>query len=232
MSGWRQDGGHEQWECEAAAYALGALDGAELRQFEQHLADCGQCQEQLAMMQRAVQALPEAAPAHTAPPELKQRVMGVVRAEAEPSETPVPKRRGRFARPAAIRPRWALSGLAVAAAAALAIALVSGGGSSVRTYTGTVSAPGATASVRQSGSSAQLQVASLPAPPPGRIYEVWLQRAGQPPVPAHALFATGTGSVTVPGNLSGVRAVLVTAEPRPSGSSKPTRAPIIVVRLA
>ena len=67
---------------------------------------------------------------------------------------------------------------------------------------------------------------------PGRIYEVWLQRAGQPPVPAHALFATGTGSVTVPGNLSGVRAVLVTAEPRPSGSSKPTRAPIIVVRLA
>jgi anti-sigma-K factor RskA len=232
MSGWRQRGIHEQWEREAAAYALGALDGPELRQFEEHLADCGQCRGQLAMMERAVQALPAAAPAKAPPPELKQRVMGAVRAEAKPSETPVAKQRGRFAPPAAIRPRWALSGLAAAGAAALAIALVSGGGSRVRTYPGTVSAAGATATVRQSGSSAQLEVARLPAPPPGRIYEVWLQRAGQPPVPAHAQFATGTGSVTVPSSLRGVRAVLVTAEQRPSGSSTPTRPPIIVVRLA
>jgi hypothetical protein len=35
----------------------------------------------------------------------------------------------------------------------------------------------------------------------------------------------------VPGNIHGVEAVLVTAEPRPSGSLKPTRPPIIVVRL-
>jgi hypothetical protein len=94
-----------------------------------------------------------------------------------------------------------------------------------------VSTQGASASLRQSGTSAQLRVARLPAPPPGRIYEVWLKRAGQAPTPTRALFATSTGSVAVPGNLNGIQTVLVTAEPRPSGSRKPTRAPIIMVRL-
>lgn len=233
MSGPGHDGGHDRWEGEAAAYALGALEGGELHRFEEHLAGCGQCQEQLAMMQRTAEALPAAAPVRAAPPELKGRVMGVVREEAPQSKAPVGESswRRRFVPPGATWPRWALPGLVAAAAAAVAIALVSSGGGSIHTYAGTVSAPGAKASVRQSGSSAQLEVSRLPAPPPGRIYEVWLERPGQAPTPARALFATSTGAVTVPSNLRGVQAVLVSAEPRPSGSRKPTRAPIIVVRL-
>jgi anti-sigma-K factor RskA len=233
MSRSGHDGAHDHWEDEAAAYALGALDGDELHRFEEHLAICGQCREQLAMMHRTLEALPAEAAARAAPPELKERVMDAVRAEAAESKAPVAEssRRRRFAPPGATWPRWALPGLAAAAAAAVAIALVSSGGGSVHTYAGTVSAPGAKASVHQSGSNAQLEVSRLPAPPPGRIYEVWLERAGQAPVPARALFATTTGSVTVPSNLRGVQAVLVSAEPRPSGSRKPTRTPIIVVRL-
>lgn len=223
---------HERWDGDAAAYALDALDPTESRAFEEHLSACRRCQEELAKMRRAVEALPAAAPVRPAPPELKQRVMATVRAEETESAAAAPRPSWRrLSPPPGTWPRWALPGLAAAAAAVLAIALVAGGGSSARTYPGSVSAPGASASLHRSGTNAQLRVSMLPAPPPGRIYEVWLQRPGEVPAPARALFSTANGSVAVPGNLRGVQAVLVTAEPRPSGSSKPTRAPIIVVRL-
>ena len=54
MSRSRHNGAHDHWEGEAAAYALGALDRDERHRFEEHLAICAQCREQLAMMQRAV----------------------------------------------------------------------------------------------------------------------------------------------------------------------------------
>jgi hypothetical protein len=110
------------------------------------------------------------------------------------------------------------------------VVLPAPGGGPARTYPGVVYAPGASASVRQSGNSAQLRFARLPAPPPGRIYQVWLQRGGSFQT-ARTLFAASNGSVGVHGSLRGVQAVLVTAEPRPNGSRAPTRAPIIVVRL-
>jgi anti-sigma-K factor RskA len=223
---------HDRWEGEAAAYALGILDVGESERFEDHLSACAQCQDELAAMRRAVEALPAAAPVRTPPPELKERIMATVRAEAAETAPAHPSSwRRRLKAPTAIWPRWVLPGLAAAAAAALAIAFAFGGGSSARTYLGSVSVPGASVSLRQSGSGAQLRVSRLPAPPSGRIYEVWLERRGQAPAPTRALFATGNGSVAVPSNLRGVQAVLVTAEPRPSGSSKPTRPPIVVVRL-
>jgi hypothetical protein len=106
------------------------------------------------------------------------------------------------------------------------------GGHPTRTYAGIVNAPGATASVRVSGGQARLVFARLPRLPAKLIYEMWLKRGKSAPVPAGALFADSSGSVEVPGGLHGVQAVLVTAEPRPSGTRTPTRAPIIVVRVA
>jgi len=106
-----------------------------------------------------------------------------------------------------------------------------GRGSRTQTYPGIVHAPGASASLRTSGGSAELRVSRLPAPPTGRIYQVWLKRGAQQPAPTKVLFATSSGSVTVPGNLRGVQAVLVTDEPRPNGSLAPTRSPFIVVPL-
>jgi anti-sigma-K factor RskA len=222
------NGGHERWEGDAAAYALGALEQADMRAFEEHLAACSRCQDELAVMRRAVEGLP-AAPRVDPGPELKQRVMATVRAEAEVRTASEPPARRPFGAPSWLRPVGA--GALAAAALAVVLVLTIGGGSSARTYAGIVYAPGAHASVRESGGSAQLRFSSLPAPPPGRIYEVWLTRAGSPPQPARALFDARTGSVAVHGNLRGVRSVQVTAEPRPNGSLAPTRAPIIVVRL-
>jgi hypothetical protein len=70
----------------------------------------------------------------------------------------------------------------------------------------------------------------MPPPPPGRIYEIWLERGTQAPQPTDALFSVtsgGDGSADVPGDLRGVSKVLVTDEPL-GGSAKPTRKPVII----
>jgi hypothetical protein len=86
------------------------------------------------------------------------------------------------------------------------------------------------AELRLTGNRGELIVHHLPAPAPGRIYEVWLQRGRRTPSPTSALFsvtAAGTGDVDVPGSLRGVNRVLVTQEPA-GGSRVPSRAPVIV----
>jgi anti-sigma factor RsiW len=231
--------GHERWEGDAAAYALGALEQPELAPFEQHLATCTQCQRDLVVMRGVVDALPTASPHLTPEAELKQRVMSGVRegtgrqpASADAPALPKGPKRG----PSVLWGRWPAPVPAAAAAIAVALAVVIvvlslAGGNPTRTYGGTVTAPGATASVRVTGGHARLVFARLPKLPPQLIYEMWLKRGPVTPVPAGALFATSSGAVGVPGGVHGVQAVLVTAEPRPSGTRKPTRAPIIVVRL-
>jgi anti-sigma-K factor RskA len=235
-----RDGGHERWEGDAAAYALRALPDDEMQAFEEHLASCSRCRDELASFRETVATLPTAAPPLAPAVELKRRVMAAVGAEAGPGTdaqaAAEPKRSGP-GRWLATRPSWLSPGVAIAATAAVVLLVVLGvltlgGGSSVRTFTGVVHARGATASVRVAGSRGQLRFSGMPAPPSGRIYQVWLQRAGTPPQPTRTLFATSSGSVTVNGNLRGVQAVLVTDEPRPNGSRAPTRTPIIVVRLA
>jgi anti-sigma-K factor RskA len=79
-----------------------------------------------------------------------------------------------------------------------------------------------------------LIVHHLPQPPSGRVYEVWLKRAGQAPAPTSALFTVsrgGEGEILVPGSLHAVNQLMVTQEPR-GGSAVPTGAPVIVARLS
>jgi anti-sigma factor RsiW len=218
--------GHQSFQDALAAYALGALDEEEMSAFEQHLAGCARCREELASMRETVGSLALAAPPAAPPARLKDRVMAEVR--GEPARQPA-RRPRRSGAPAWLRPGVALG--AVAAAVAAVVVLATGGGTSVRAFAGIVHARGARVSIRESGRGAELRVSRLPAPPSHRIYQVWLKRAAAAPIPTRTLFATTTGSVTLPRNLAGVQAVLVTAEPRPTGSLAPTRAPIIVVRL-
>jgi hypothetical protein len=133
---------------------------------------------------------------------------------------------------------------AVAVGAAMGIGLLIGilafkGGSStpathVTTAQLTSLPSGAKAIVRQTGGHAELVIYGIPQPPPGKIYELWIARAGvTAPQPTNALFDvthTGGASVNVPGNLVGVQQVLVTAEPV-GGSSHPTSTPIIAAKL-
>jgi hypothetical protein len=128
----------------------------------------------------------------------------------------------------------ALAGALAVAVGVLVGALAFKGEPSERTQVipAAVVAPGyhATAELRKVGSHLELVVVGMPAPPPGRIYEVWLEHGAAAPAPTDALFSVtraGDGSVGVPGNLRGVSKVLVTDEPL-GGSLKPTRTPVIV----
>lgn len=226
---------------DAASYVLGALPEHELESYREHLGDCVECAAEILALQPAADSLALGVVRVEAPPDLRARLMAVVGGEAEllraaGHEADLPPR---------TRARWRARLVpALAATAALAAGLAIGalainGGTNTVTRTQTIEAavvaPGynATAALQKSGSQVVLVVTGMPAPPPGRIYEVWLERGTHAPEPTEVLFSvthSGGGSVGVPGSLEGVSKVLVTAEPL-GGSLKPTREPVIVASI-
>jgi anti-sigma-K factor RskA len=233
---------------DAGSYVLHALPDDEYERFEEHLATCEECRREVADLQVAADTLPLAAVQVSPPPELRDRIMTIVRSEAEllgaaearadePAAAPTGPRRRR---------RWSLSlrplTAAMAASALVAAGVIGGivltGGSDTKTVTGTVqiaSAPAARASLQLSDDATKLQVRRMPPPPAGKVYQVWLKRPNQDPAPTTALFRTdpsGSADVEIQrGRLKGVDQVLVTAEPD-GGSMKPTSDPVIVASTA
>jgi anti-sigma-K factor RskA len=221
---------------DVAAYALGALDPSEAQEFAAHLKTCAMCREELADFQAVVAVLPMSVQAHAAPDGVRQRVLDTVREEAAlraPRPDPI-RRPARWDWLITRRPALALG----AAMAVIAIAVVGGlalGGatSQTRVYKAQVTGSGATAKVTVTDGRAELVVRHMPAPPQGKIYEVWLARAHGAPQPTSALFSVtraGSGDVAVPGSLHGVRVVMVTPEPI-GGSRVPTHAAVIRAQL-
>ena len=87
------------------------------------------------------------------------------------------------------------------------------GGDEARTVVATTEAPGADVRLEIDDDGSTLVAENMPAPPSGRIYQVWLKRPGRDPEPTSVLWSTrgdGSAEVAVPGSLDGVEAVLVT----------------------
>lgn len=222
---------------DAAAYVLGALEESEVQPFREHLAGCAVCRAEIVQLQAAADSLAVGVPRRPAPESLRARIMATAHAEAELLRAAGHEADKPLAAPRPWRRRLVP---AFAAAVALGVGLLIGAlaintGSSV-TRTQIIRAivvePGhnASAVLRKVGSHLELVVEGMPAPPPGRIYEVWLERGTQAPAPTDALFSVtnhGQGSVDVPGYVQGVSKVLVTDEPL-GGSPKPTRTPVII----
>jgi anti-sigma-K factor RskA len=227
----RSDCGHD-----AAAYVLGALESEEATAFRRHMVGCVVCRDEVAALQGVADALPMAAPRTGAPPSIKRRLMTEVRADAKRRRR-APDRRWTRARPvwpALGRPAMAAGALLAAFALALGAFELGSGSSPPQLVRATVVGGTGNAVLRLSGGHAELAMEHIPAPPPGRIYEVWVKRGTQPPSPTSALFdvtRSGAGAVDVPGNLHGVSEVLVTPEPL-GGSLVPTRAPVIVAQIS
>jgi anti-sigma factor RsiW len=254
---------------DAGAWVLGALPEDEQQRFAAHLERCEICRREVAELQMVADTLPLAAVQVAPPPELKDRIMSAVRAEADvlaatgpEADVAATREAGELAEPAAApaapgdrkrpkkpgRERWwkrpflSLPPLPAAVAAAVLVALgVAGGvllsnGPSERTVQAQVvtpAAPAARASLTVEGDQATLNVRNFPAPPQGRVYQVWLKRPGRNPDPTDALFDVRDGSATVevPGGVKGVDQVLVTDEPD-GGSRAPTRAPVVIAQPA
>ena len=238
---------HERWSDSAAAYLLGALGDDELQAFEAHLAECPLCREEVDELAPAALALPSAVDPVAPPPALKARIMAEVEREAallaaagpeadRPARAPAPARRRTWLG----LPRFAPAAIAalLLIGVAIGIGVTQLGGSSARTVQAQVldrsRAPRASAEVEVSSDGATLIAHGLPAPPSGRVYQVWLKRAGHAPEPTSALFTPrrdGTATATVPGSLSGVDQMLVTDEPS-GGSRQPTTSPLLAATVS
>ncbi|MEA2284145.1 MAG: hypothetical protein QOJ21_188, partial [Solirubrobacteraceae bacterium] len=68
---------------DAGAYVLGALTPDEHERFAAHLGGCEACRAEVGSLQVVADTLPLAAEQVGPPPELKERIMAVVRAEAD-----------------------------------------------------------------------------------------------------------------------------------------------------
>jgi len=226
---------------DAASYVLRALPDGEREHYEEHATECHVCTAKIEELSFVSDALLSAVPQLSTPPEVRSRLMSVVRAESElllaagpMADRPIrpePSRRFSLLR---LRP-WPAT---VVAASLLVLGI--GGGALLSGATGSdgpaarsiacASAPAAAScQLSVAGGDAKLVVAGLEAPPEGRIYQVWLDRDnGTAPEPTEALFSVrkGRATVDVPGDLKGVKQVLVTDEPV-GGSEVPTRQPVI-----
>jgi hypothetical protein len=154
--------------------------------------------------------------------------------EADRPAPPAPPRRRRFAIGG-----WRFAPVAAAMLAAGALAGIGAvtltADDGARTVTATVDreqAPGTSAELRIHDDDAMLMTRDLPAPPEGRVYQVWVMHRGSTePQPTSTLFMPrhdGTAAAAIPGDVSDLEAVLVTDEPA-GGSEEPTRTPVLSV---
>jgi anti-sigma factor RsiW len=214
---------HDRWTDAAGAYVLGAMAADEREAFEGHLATCPACREEVDELRPAVEALPMASPPMLPPAQLKDRIMAEVEREAAllaqagpAADRPEPARRRRF-------PSFGLWRLAPVAAALLIVGVLIG--SQLGGGTKDVQFTRAGATLKVEGDQATLVAENLPAPPQGRVYEVWVVPKGEKsPKPTNALFVPrgdGSAEAAVPGDASQFGQVLVSDEP-PGGSDAPT----------
>lgn len=224
---------HSARSDDAAAYVLGALEGHEAAEFSAHAQSCPLCAAEVERLSAAAAVLPLAAPQLPAPAQLKRRVLADAARE----------RRGRRQagyRPRRLRMRFELIGAAgLAAGLAIGALLLAPGGPGTTVIRAKVAGGSAWHStlrpiawVDRSGNDAELVVDDLPEAPVGKVYELWIERAGKPQ-PTDTLFEPTSGGhaeAGVPGGVRGASAILVTAEPR-GGASVPTMAPLIEASL-
>jgi anti-sigma factor RsiW len=151
-----------------AAYALDALDPQEEREYEEHLARCEDCRDELVGFRDIAGALAVGAGPAAPPPALRARILDAARAE-RPNVVP-------------LRPRWAYPVAAVAAVAACTAIGFGVWAASLHSQLGGqnvalrgVPLAGAAGSVIVGGEGkAALVVSGLEPAPAGKTYEAWV----------------------------------------------------------
>jgi len=168
------------------AYALDALDEAEERAYEAHLAGCAQCREELASLREAAGLLAYAVDSPAPPHALRGRILAQARAE-RPNVVPLRPRFIRATRVAAAVAACAATGFAgwsvhlqrevdrVRSAQQDALGVIAEPGTRQISLTG----DHGTLYVSPTGSAA-LVIARLDPAPSGKTYEAWVVENGKP----------------------------------------------------
>lgn len=242
MMGPGQDRPHEQWPDEIAAYLLGALPPEEAREVERHLDSCERCRTALSWALPAINALAEDVEQQHPPASLRAKLIAETRRDAagrgrgEPARSVRrglgPRRRGSGSRPFLLWPTFGLLAIAlmVVAVAAYKIGTSDSGGTHSTTITDRQPG-GVVAEVirREDESGGTLRLTNVHPVHGDHVLEAWVQR-GEEVMPVRALFVPddeGNAETMLP-DMTGVKAVMVTVEPR-GGSEQPTSEPFVAV---
>lgn len=227
------------WRDEIAAYALGVLDEREAALLEHHLERCPGCSERLEWLMPAVDMIPIAVPRIEPPPELRTRLMDIVREEETDERTTAAKSKRHYLRlpvfgRIALRPALATFGLIIVLAAGVTGYMVSVNANDTRTVEAVAeNAPGASGSLEVDGDAGTLNVSNLPAARKDEVYQAWIVRDNKRKAEPSSVFVLsndGTGSASIDHGLEGASAVLVTREPK-GGSDVPHEGPLISAEL-
>jgi anti-sigma-K factor RskA len=237
----------------SGVYALDALTGLELDQFEHHLHRCPPCENEVRGFRETATQLAQAVAA-SPPIALRERVLAAasVTRQLSPEVREMPRPRMRPAGGPWL-PRLAVAVAAAAVAAAVALGVVqsstqhqlSQAQAENRSVAAVLAAPDARLAVRrtsvgglatvvasQSRHALIISTAGLPALSGGKVYELWFlagqtaRRAGLLPPPSAGRTAPLLASGLQPGD-----AVALTVEPA-GGTSQPTTTPIVAVPLS
>ncbi|MFE5624335.1 anti-sigma factor [Streptomyces virginiae] len=244
---------HSDVHTLAAAYALNALEPAERKAFTDHLPQCQACREEVAEFKATAARLADAA-AQYPPAAMKHHVMAAVDGVRQlPPRVPDTAPTATIG--SALRRRavpLALAASVVAAASFAGLAAWQNQKSEQYQQRATqaeqrlddvstvLAAPDArTAHGRASNGAATTVVASerqnravftasgLPAPAPGKTYQLWLDHDG---TMRPAGFIRQDGTVLIDGDTADAGAVGLTLEPA-GGSRRPTSAPLLLMAL-
>jgi hypothetical protein len=221
------------------AYALDALDDAERREYETHLAHCEECRRELASLSDTAASLAYAADAPPPPSDLRSRILAAARSE----------------RPNVVllRPRWAVpaaAAAAVAVAAAIALAIwgvaLSNKLDSERAARAKDQRVAAVLAATDAHAfrigdrgrlvvtprgEAALVLTKLGRAPTGKTYEAWVANGGAPRPAGTFDAAANVTAVRLTQPVPAGATVMVTRE-RAGGTAAPTTKPFITVNTA
>jgi hypothetical protein len=219
------------------AYSLEALDPREAAAVEAHAPTCAQCSRELEALAPAVAVLGESVEQLEPPPELRERVLAVVREEAEAKraelsgsrdrEKETSRRERRSLRQWLLRPATGLAALAVVAAGlgGYLIAEDTGGGGvggGKATVAVVPMSPSVGGTLAVGDVSSMLNLHGLRQLSGREVYQVWVAH-GTSVRPSSNFIPDSSGDATtaVDGHLAKGTRVMVTREPHP-GRTTPT----------
>jgi len=221
---------HEKLREDISAWVIGALEPAEAAELEDHMRSCESCARHARWLQPATGALLESVEPMVPPPELRERVMSEVRADAAKRQ-PAGSRERRSFWDFLLRPATAMAVIAIAVAGIGGYLFASSDGSD---EVGPPFDPGPriSATLEREGDTGTLELTGLHQLEEGRVYQAWVQHGDV--MEDSSLFAAradGTATAAIPDeDLRGGDAVHVTIEPR-GGSEEPTTNPLVSVDI-
>jgi hypothetical protein len=218
---------------ELVAYSLGALEARPSATVETHAPTCARCSRELEALAPAVAVLGESVEQVEPPPELRERVLGIVRREADQKraelaaaapreEAAGPRRSRRGLRGSLLRPATGLAALAIAAAGVGGYLLAGGGDDGTGNTVPVVAEAGIGGTLAVGDTASMLNLHGLEQLSGREVYQVWVGQ-GATVRPSSNFIPDGTGHATtaVDGHLNAGDKVMVTREPHP-GRTTPT----------